>query len=192
MGLPAVLLDHDLHLPRLNSVRDDSFTGARQAVQYLASLGHRKVAFAHWHRADLNPWRLRGYRQGMRDANLARRRSWAILAELTKRGARQTVDRWLNLSPRPTALYCFDNTLGRLVVEELRRRGVRVPEEVSVVGGGGEEVPGLTCHQADWYRMGRTAVRLLLPALADPARHPPEHHLAPHRLYQGQTTAKPL
>src|SRR5579884_3116713 len=79
LGLPVLLLDHDLFLPRVNSVRDDSFEDALQAVRYLASLGHRRIAFAHWHQAELNPWRLRGYRQGLRDANLPRQRRWEIL-----------------------------------------------------------------------------------------------------------------
>jgi DNA-binding LacI/PurR family transcriptional regulator len=137
LGLPALLLDHDLHLPRVNSVRDDSFEDARQAIQYLASLGHRRIAFAHWHQAELNPWRLRGYRQGLRDANLPRHRRWEILAELTKSGARQVVEGWLGLSPRPTALYCFNNTLACFVTVVVRRRGLRVPQELSIMGAGG-------------------------------------------------------
>ncbi len=191
LGLPAVLLDHDLFLPRINSVRDDSFEDARQAVLYLASLGHRRIAFAHWHQAELNPWRLRGYRQGLRDAHLPRHRRWEILTELTETGARQVVESWLGLSPRPTAFYCFNNTLARFVIEEILRQGLRVPEDLSVMGAGGEEVSGLTCQQVDWYQLGRTAVQVLLRAVADPDHHTPEHLLAPHTLRTGQTTARP-
>ena len=191
LGLPVLLLDHDLHVPRIDSVRDDSFEDARQAVRYLAGLGHRRIAFAHWQQSDFNPWRLRGYRQGMRDAGLPRRRAWELLAELTPAGARAVVDAWLGLAPRPTALYCFNNTLARLVADEVGRRGLRVPEDLSVMGAGGEDVPGLTCLQVDWYRMGRTAVRVLLRAVADPGRHAPEHHLVPHTLCVGRTTAPP-
>lgn len=191
LGLPTVLLDHDLHLPQINSLRDDSFEGARQAMQYLAGLGHRRIAFALWRQTDLNPWRLRGYRQGLGDAGLPRRRRWEIPSELTEAGARQVVETWLGLAPRPTALYCFNNTLARFVTEEVARHGLRVPQDLSVMGAGGEEVPGLTCLQVDWYQMGRTAVRILLRALADPERHTPEHLLSPHTLRVGRTTAAP-
>jgi LacI family transcriptional regulator len=191
LGLPVLLLDHDLFLPGVNSVRDDSFEDARQAVTYLASLGHRRIAIAHWHEADLNPWRLRGYRQALRDAHLPRHRRWEILAELTEAGARDVVEEWLALAPRPTALYCFNNSLARFAIAEVRRRGLRVPGDLSVMGAGGEEVPGLTCLQVDWYRMGRTAVQILLRAVADPEGHTPEHYLAPHTLRVGQTTAPP-
>jgi LacI family transcriptional regulator len=188
-GLPTVLLDEDANVPHIHSVRDDCFEGARQAVLYLAGLGHRRIAYAHWQRADMNRWRPMGYRQGLRDAGLTHRRQWEILTELTEVGARQLIDRFLGLAPRPTALYCFNNTLAGFAIEELRRRRVRVPEDVSVMGAGGEEAPGLTCHQVDWYQMGRTAVQVLFRALADPERSTAEHLLSPHTVRVGQTTA---
>ncbi len=57
LGLPTVLLDHDLHLAQVHSVRDDSFQAARDAVRSLADLGHRRIAFVNWRQVDLNPWR---------------------------------------------------------------------------------------------------------------------------------------
>jgi DNA-binding LacI/PurR family transcriptional regulator len=191
LGLPAVLLDHDLHVPHVSSVRDDSFAGARDAVRHLADLGHRRIAFAHWHRSDLNPWRPTGYRQGLRDAGLPRRRTWELEAELTEAGARKVVDGLTALSPRPTAVLCFNNTLARLVIEEARRRGLNVPADLSVMGCGGEDWSGLSCHQADWYEMGRQAVQVFLRALAGGADFTPEHLLAPNLLVPGQTTSPP-
>jgi DNA-binding LacI/PurR family transcriptional regulator/DNA-binding transcriptional regulator YhcF (GntR family) len=189
LGLPTVLLDHDTHLSGIHTVRDDSFQGARAAMLHLAELGHRSVAFANWRQVELNPWRLQGYRQGLRDAGLPRRRSWELSVELTQDGAVDAVEQFLALKPRPTALYCFNNTLARFVLDALARRGLRVAADVSVLGGGGEDVPGLTCHQADWHQMGRTAVQILLRALADVGRQTPEHHLCLHAMRTGQTTA---
>jgi DNA-binding LacI/PurR family transcriptional regulator len=191
MGLPMVLLDHDVRLPQINSVRDDSFQGARQAVHYLASLGHRRIAYVPWRQVDLNVWRRDGYRQGLGDVGIRRQGRWEIPVELTERGARQAIDQALALSPRPTALYCFNNALACMVLEELQRRGVRVPQDMSVMGGGGEEVSGLTCHQPDWHQIGRAAVQVLLRALADPSNHTPEHLLSAHSLRVGRTTAAP-
>ncbi|MBY0524093.1 MAG: GntR family transcriptional regulator [Gemmataceae bacterium] len=190
-GLPTVLLDHDLHLPQVSSVRDDSFAGARQAVEYLATLEHRRVAFADWHRTDLNPWRLGGYRQGLRDAGLPRRRTWELQSELTEAGGRHVVEELWKLTPRPTALLCFNNTLARHVIEELQRRGLRVPQDLSVMGSGGEQVSGLTGMEADWFQMGVQSVQVLVRHLAADSKQAPEHILAPHALRVGQTTAPP-
>lgn len=190
-GLPTVLLDEETTAPRVHSIRDDCAAGARQAVLHMSRLGHRRIAYAHWSRAEMNRWRPMGYRQGLREAGLPRRQAWEIPTKLTEPGARAMIEQLLALSPPVTALYCFNNTLAGYAVAELRRRGVRVPEDVSVLGGGGEEVPGLTCHQADWYRMGRTAVQVVLRSLADPGRTAVEHIMSPHTLHAGQTAAAP-
>lgn len=190
LGLPALLLDHDLLLPRVHSIRDDSFEDARQAVQFLAALGHRRIAFAHWQQTDLNPWRLRGYRQGLLEAKLPRFRRWELLTDLTLTGARQVVTTWLGLEPRPTAIYCFNNTLARFLIEEMRPFGLKVPQDLSIMGAGGEEVPGLTSMQVNWHQMGQKSVQILLRALAHPRRRAPEHILVPHTLCEGSTTAR--
>jgi len=191
LGLPVVLLDHDLHLPSISTVREDSRMGAALAVAHLARLGHRRIAYAHWHRADLNPWRTVGYRQGLSESHLPRRRAWELSAEITGPGADALVGRFLSLRPAPTALICFNNSLARLAMDRLRRRGARVPEDVSVVGIGGEEVAGLACAQADWFAMGRQAVALLLRAAS--ARRPaaPEHRLFPYEIRPGRSAAPP-
>lgn len=189
-SLPTVLLDEETNVPHINSVRDDAVEGARQAVLFLARLGHRRIAYAHWSRPEMNRWRPMGYRQGLRDAGLMHKQSWEILTELTEAGARRLIDRFLSLTPRPTALYCFNNTLARFAVTDLRRRGMRVPDDVSIMGAGGEEVPGLTCNQVDWQLMGRTAVQILRRALSDRDRAP-EHHLCPHVLRAGTTASAP-
>ncbi len=187
LGLPLVLLDHSDPRGGLPSVRDDSFAGTRAAVAHLLGLGHRRVAFVNWARTDLNPWRARGYRQAFRDAGVPRRRAWELAAEVTPAGAGRAVREALALSPRPTAVYCFNNTLAALVVAALRAAGVRVPADVSVVGGGGAAVPGLACHQADWQELGRAAVRLLLRSAAGP----PAQLLGPHTFHPGETAAPP-
>ncbi len=189
-GVPLVLVDHDFHAARVSTVRDDSYEGGRLAVAHLAGLGHRRIAYFNWRNADLNPWRARGYRQGLRDARLPRRREWELFAEINPAGTADAVECFLALDPRPTALFCFNNTLARLVIEELARKAIRVPDDVSVVGAGGEEVPGLTCTVIDWRAMGRAVVEILRRQLADKGRKP-EHRLFPHSLNAGRTTSTP-
>jgi LacI family transcriptional regulator len=186
-GLPAVLLDHDLNLPQVGCIREDSVQASRLAVSHLAGLGHRRIAYAHWHHADLNPWRLRGYREGLRAAGLTPRRAWELPAEITPAGADRLVESVLALDPRPTALVCFNNSLAQMAVERFRERGLRVPQDVSVFGGGGEEIPGLTCHQADWHGMGAEAVRMLLRSMR--GHGAPEHRVLPYVLKKGRTTS---
>ena len=106
-------------------------------------------------------------------------------------GARRVVQEFLRPTVRPTALYCFNNTLAQLVVEAFRRQGVQVPRDVSVMGAGGEDVPGLTCLQVDWYQMGKGAIQILIRAPSAPRRRTLERELCPHTLRLGQTAAAP-
>lgn len=185
---PIVLIDEDINVPHIHSVRDDCFEGARLAVLHLAELGHRQIAYAHWQRGDQNRWRPMGFQRGLQDAGLPHRKQNEILTELTEAGAKKLIDQFLKLPVRPTALYCFNNTLANFAIAELRNRGVQVPNDISVMGAGGEETPGLTCHQVNWYEMGQTAVQIVLRALANPEHNKPEHYLSPHTLRVGQTT----
>jgi len=191
LDLPIALVDHDLNIPQISSVRDDSFEGARTAISYLVELGHRRIACAHWRHAELNPWRIKGYRRGLRDGGLGCRRLWEIPAELTDSGAVHVVDKLLDISPRPTAVFCFNNTLAGLVLDELKKRGIDVPGKVSVIGAGGEDIPGLTCLQADWYAIGREALTMVLRGIRDGEEAHPQHKVFAQSLREGMTTAPP-
>lgn len=191
LGVPTVVVDHDVRVPQISTVRDDSATAAAASVEHLAEFGHRRIALAYWNQVDLNPWRLEGYRSALRKLGLPRRRSWELPVELSPQGARELVRDLLELSPRPTALLCFNNTQARQVIEELKRHGVEVPRDLSVMGGGGEAVPGLTCFQADWYSVGATAVRLTLRLMNEGIDAPPQHELIAHQLQAGETVAPP-
>lgn len=188
LRLPLVLLDHDLSVPKLSSLRDDSAQGTILAVEHLAKLGHRRIAYVHWRMAELNVWRLRGYRDGMRAQKLPVRRAYELSAAITPAGAEEAVVAWAKLSPQPTALICFNNTLAAHVIDSLERRGVRVPEEVSVVGCGGADMIGLTTTQTDWYELGKQAMQMLLTAGEPGATVGVEHRLLAPTLRLGRTT----
>jgi LacI family transcriptional regulator len=187
LRLPLVLADHDVPVPKLGSVRDDSAEGARRAVEHLAGLGHRRIAYIHWERAELNVWRLRGFREGMHAARLPVRRAYELTAPITPAGAEAAVDAWSKLAPRPTALVAFNNTLAAAVIESLERRGVKVPADVSVVGCGGAEIIGLSTCQTDWYDVGRQAMEMLLAAADSQAGARVEHRLLAPTLRVGRT-----
>jgi len=192
-GIPALLLDHELHLPNVGSLRGDSEQNATLAVKQLAKLGHRRIACAHWHQSDLNPWFIPGYRKGMRDAKLRCRRLWEMFIELSPKGAEEAVDHLLALSPRPTAIICFHNTFANQFVAAAIKRGLRVPADISVVGCGGEEVVNLSCTQLDWPALGRTAVKMLIRAVDgdkgdEDETYEPEHLLVPYEWREGGTT----
>lgn len=187
-GVPSILMDHELHLPNVGSIRGDSEQNASLAIRHLAELGHRRIACAHWQQSDLNPWFIQGYRKGMRNAKLRCRRHWEMFIELSPTGAEEAVDHLLSLSPRPTAIICFHNTFANQFTAAALKRGLRVPDDISVVGCGGEEVVNLSCTQLDWQALGRTAVQMLLRAVDKDGAFESEHLLVPYQWREGCTT----
>ena len=160
------------------------------AVGLLLSLGHRRIAYVHWHLAELNPWRLRGYRDALRRAGLSVRRAWEWFVPVSPQGAESVVAQWRNLSPRPTAILAFNNSLARFLIDALHACDVIVPRDVSIVGLGGEEILELTTCQSDWYDMGRRAVRLLLQSAPERGSASMAHEQIAPKLRPGRTTAQ--
>ena len=189
LGIPAILLDHEMHLPKIGTIRGDSTQNAILAVKHLAEIGHERIACAQWHQNDLNPWFLRGYRKGMREVGLKRSSSWELLVELNQKGASDTVDQLMALKPRPTAVVCFHNTFASQLIAAASNKGLKVPEDLSVIGGGGEEVVNLTCTKIDWHHLGSSAVRMVLKAIENDENHEPEHVLVDYTLKIGGTTS---
>ena len=190
-ALPIILVDHDLTVPRVSSIRDDSEAGVRRAVEHLIKLGHRRIAYVNWSRTDLNPWRLQGYRAALRAAKLPVRRAYEWSTSLNPAGGTAVVERFLAAAARPTAIVCFNNSLAQFVIEALEAQGLTVPDDVSIVGCGGVDVVGLTMCQSDWYDQGRRAMQMLLRLLEPGSVTPVEHLEIPPTLRLGRTTGAP-
>ncbi len=189
LDIPVVLLDHDMHVPKISSVRPDGLGCIKLAVKHLAKLGHRRIGLVGWHQQDLNPWVVRGYRDGMREAGLRCRRVWETFVPINRSGAGQAIDVMMQGAATPTAVVCFNNPLANFVIDAASDRGLQVPRDLSVVGGGGGEVVGLTCMDIDWHDLGRQAMGLLLNAIDVGEKHKPRHKVIPFALQAGRTTA---
>ncbi|GGJ76329.1 LacI family DNA-binding transcriptional regulator [Deinococcus aquiradiocola] len=166
-GKPVVLVDHAA--PGLPSVNTDNVSGAYQATQHLIATGRTRVAMltgqAEHHSIRQ---RVEGYRQALSDAG----RSPAdevIVRRLvdTDEGDRQAAAALLSRSPRPDAVFAYNDRSALAVLQECARRGLRVPEDVAVVGfdditAASYSQPGLTTVAVDKEGLGREGVRLLL------------------------------
>ncbi|MFE9749066.1 LacI family DNA-binding transcriptional regulator [Saccharothrix saharensis] len=170
-GTPVVLVDHPQAGAELCAVAVDDVHGGGLVADHLLALGHRRIAFLG-SSADVRSVGDRG--AGLRCSLAAAGPDIAAtLVEVrvpepcTVEAADSTVDRLLSLSPRPTAIVCFNDIVALGVLRGLRRRGVEVPDEMSVVGYDdvhfAEQLhPALTTVRQPKYQLGRTAAELLL------------------------------
>ena len=192
-GLPVVLIDH-AH-DRLPSVSVDDVAGGRLAVSHLLELGHERIAFAgdtvdEVHGSSASSRRCAGYRQALAEAGLPVPEELVVLRPHGD-GAAELVDELLALSERPTAVFAASDQQALAVIDAVRARGLRVPEDLSVVGFDDVELARyaeLTTVAQPLELSGARAAELLLSSLDGSEISTSRHHL-PLELVVRDTTA---
>ncbi|TAK85175.1 MAG: LacI family DNA-binding transcriptional regulator [Betaproteobacteria bacterium] len=190
--IPYVLAYNQLSRPGRPTVSVDNRAAARQAIEYLLSLGHRQIrmvagSFKDSDRAKL---RYKGYSEAMRAAGLAPQ--LPIEIPFLAVDARVHLMEALGTRPRPTALFCSNDYLAMVVIRDLVSMGIRVPGEMSVVGFDGTQAgiltqPVLTSVVQPSQEIGRTAIAVVI-AMVEGERSPSSAILH-HTLRVGGTTA---
>ena len=168
--LPTIVVDE----PRLEGhayVGIEDRKGARLAAEHLLGLGHRRFALLSEPTRDRE--RLRGYRDALQAAGIAweqvvRHEQAANHPDRGLEGGRAL----LAAEPRPTALLACTDQLALGALEAARELGLRVPEDVSVVGfddvpGAAWSTPALTTVRQPLLEKGEIAGRLLIAAAPD-------------------------
>ena len=168
LGFPVVLLGERIDDSGFLHVSIDNVAAARIATEHLLQRGRRRIAVIGAARDVLVPGpatrRHEGYVTALASAGLV------AMEELTVR-----TDRWTRLeghartvqlmdrSPMPDAIFCFNDALAVGALKALSDRGIRVPEDVSVIGWddiveGGFTTPTLTTVSPDKPAIARAAV----------------------------------
>lgn len=197
--VPIVLVDaNHPSLSSMNRVIVDDVAGGRMAVQHLVGLGHRRIGYiSDW--LD-NPFnftssrdRYQGYRQVLQSAGIPFRPQYHGQGEHGRSEARLLAEQMLALPERPTAIFAASDTQAMGVLEAARNLGLRVPDDLSVIGYDDIEIAeylGLTTVRQLLYESGQLGVELLLDALEglNPA---PVCRVLPTELIVRATTAPP-
>ena len=172
-GLPLVVLD-PLHLPQseVNSVGSTNFAGGFAATRHLLGLGHRRIAYVGGPAvAAANQARAHGYRAAMESREQPVPDAYVRSGEFTYETGLLGAAALLDLAEPPTAVFAGNDEIALGVVETARTRGLRVPEELSVVGFDDTLLarvasPPLTTVRQPLREMGGVALRTAL-RLAD-------------------------
>jgi len=160
---PMVLVGVN-YASRHDAVTIDNFGGIRQAVEHLAELGHRDIGFVGVRdMPDFEERRL-AFMAYMQDAGLPVRDDWINLGTLQMAEITERSSKLLNRDQRPTALICGNDLTAMATIEAAKQCGLRVPEDLSVIGFddipvAGLVSPPLTTVHVPMQQIGRQAVR---------------------------------
>jgi len=172
--LPCILVD-GIH-PSLPSIAVDDVSGGEMATRHLIELGHRRIALIGdpppEFRFDWSRDRTRGYERALDRAGIERRPEYVREGTRLLHVARGIAAELLALPDRPTAIFAASDTQAFGTLEAARALGIRVPEELSVIGFDDIEVAsyaGLTTVRQPLFQSGHRGCELLLQALAGQA-----------------------
>ena len=152
----------------LAHVQIDNCAAAKQAVRHLASLGHRKIAHICGPLPEiLSRLRRDGYRKAMAEAGFDIPGNYEPAGDYSIQSGRACCAGLFDADNPPTALFAANDEMAFGAIGELRRRGLRVPEDVSVIGFddlfvSGSYSPALTTISQPRVAIGRTAMTMLL------------------------------
>jgi len=171
-GVPIVVIDPvNTPVDALPSVGVNNFTGGYLATKHLIDLGHTRIAMIQGTPSECSHARLAGYHAAIREAGIA------ALAQHEEPGAfrfedgEQAAYRLFDLPVRPTAIFAANDLEALGVFEAARKRSIRIPRDVSVVGFDDSRQavsasPRLTTVRQPFAEIGSTALQVLL-QLAD-------------------------
>ena len=176
--VPYVLLDHDRDVPDSTFVTAANRRGAKDAIEHLISLGHRRIGFITGTPGTSSAReRLSGYRDALREAHLESESSLVVKGDFLETRGYQATMELLALDDRPTAIFTSADTAAFGAVKAARASGLKVPRDISIVGfddipEASLVMPPLTTVRQPLQEMGATAVRLLRRLMDEPDATP--------------------
>jgi GntR family transcriptional regulator of arabinose operon len=174
-NVPFLLLDPPQAVAGVNCVSMDYYEGAQQAVRYLARLGHKEIGYLGTERSE----KYRGHLEAHRVLGLAADPRFVEFIGVGGQGmpgyqhGREAMERMLARGARPTAMHITNDLVALGVLDVLRREGMRVPDDMSLVGYDdidvhGQANPPLTTVCANLEEFGAVGVERLFTLMERP------------------------
>jgi LacI family transcriptional regulator len=179
-GTPAVLVNRARADPGFCEITWDNAAGVAAAVDHLHRRGHRRIGHLHGPAGRRSTQdRIAGFRSAMARHHLVVDEHLLAEADYTEPASRwrQAASEMLDRGPRPTAVIAADDTVAAVVLQVAASRGLRVPQDLAVVGIDDQHfaellLPPLTTVSLPIAEAATRAFDLLLERLDDPSLAP--------------------
>lgn len=174
-GFPSVVVADRFENPKVNSIECESRQDSRRAVEHLIDLGHRRIAVAlHGVKDTDHRDRLEGYTEALKHAGI--KPDPALIIEIVANldGGSHAIAQLLGMSHPPTGVYFTDPVATLGAMRRCQELGVRIPQELSIVGFDDSDTrtltfPRVTCVCQNATQLGFEAAQWLTRSLNDMA-----------------------
>ncbi len=189
--IPTVTLDYTYD--STTSILSDNIRGMEELVRFVYEKGHRKIAFIHGEMTSVTQKRLASFKKTCAALGIT------VPPEYIKpaiyhdpRSSGLATRALLELTDRPTCIFFPDDLSYMGGMSELERHGIRIPEDMSVVGYDGIPLsqilrPRLATYKQGAEQMGREAARLLIEQIESPETWLPQTVSVEGQLIPGDT-----
>jgi DNA-binding LacI/PurR family transcriptional regulator len=178
------------------SVAIDDVVGGKVATQHLTGLGHRKIAILSGQREtaynfDVSDNRTKGYIEALNEVGVEWDPDLEIRGDFNIYTAEIAMNSFLSRKKLLTAIFCHSDEMAFGAMKAIRSKGMRVPEDISVIGFDGHQIAqyvGLTTVSQPPQFEGQVAAASAIAEVADPTLEP-KHIVVPLSLVVRETTA---
>ena len=193
-GMRFIFLDQNSDINGSSCISFDAKKGARIATNYLINQGHRDIVFAttpltRWTRLEI----YKGYKEALANAGIKLRDSFVFVGDdseildrqnLELEIGRQLGNRFYDEKCPATAVLCINDMLAISFMSAINRRGINVPEDVSVIGFDDIQLaeyttPPLTTIRYTSYDVGRLAGMMLTESISEDKPFDLQMHVTP-------------
>ncbi len=170
-----VMIENDIQGLECNKLLIDNYGGAGKAVEYLVSMGHKNIAYICGNlNMRVSVDRLNGYLDTMRKNNLNIADGYVQYSTAGYESGYDIMKNIMRLENPPTAVFCNDDAIASKAVLAALDMGVRVPEDVSIMGFDNQRLlpdgykgPDISSVAQPLYDIGRESIEILAKQLDD-------------------------
>lgn len=192
---PFVVIGREIRDERVSFVVPDYYDGSYRATRYLIQSGHKRIAYTS--RPELstaNEAHFKGHRDALRDAGINLDEELVVETRLEPGSAIHAAEQLLRLRPLPTAVRAFHDLIARDIVGVFLQRGLRVPEDVSVIGfdglrAGFMTIPHITTVAQPLACIGQRVMNIVNSLIEQPDGKPVQEIVPLELVIRGSTSA---
>jgi LacI family transcriptional regulator len=167
-GIPVVFFDRVYECQGCMSIIIDNYKAGYEATSHLIAQGCKRIVHLGGNLLrNVYSDRFRGYKQALADYGVEFDQKLVIISDLTEQSGRETAHRILNMENRPDGIFTANDTTAVAAMCELKQAGIRIPEEIAVVGFNDEPIsrviqPNLTTIHYPAMEVGEIAASSMI------------------------------
>lgn len=134
-NIPTVVINRVVDIDNIVNIVSNDTKGAYDAVDYFIKNNHRKIAYIQGNKGfESSDYRKKGYINALEDHNIMVNEDYIMTGKYTLDSGYDNMKKLLNLSERPTAVFCANDDIAVGAMKAIYESGLNVPEDISVIG----------------------------------------------------------